>query len=64
MATLRSYFDNNGSLVDTARAEFLHVNTVRHRLERIRELTGRDPFDLHDRIDLVIALWAHDHRDL
>ena len=64
VATLRSYFDNNGSLVDTARAEFLHVNTVRHRLERIRELTGRDPFDLHDRIDLVIALWAHDHRDL
>jgi len=61
--TLRTYLAKNGSVIDTARVDFLHVNTVRHRLERIRDLSGRDPFDTHDRIDLVVALWAHDHRD-
>lgn len=64
VSTLRAYFANNASLVDTARAEFLHVNTVRHRLERIHDITGRDPMRLVDRADLLIALWAHDHRGL
>jgi DNA-binding PucR family transcriptional regulator len=64
VATLRSFLANRSSLTETARTEFLHVNTVRHRLERVRALTGRDPLDPDDRADLVIALWAHDHRDL
>ncbi|MFG1922097.1 PucR family transcriptional regulator [Cryptosporangium sp. NPDC048952] len=59
--TLRAFLAHNVSLIETARAQFLHVNTVRHRLERIRELTGCDPFHAGERTDLVIALWAHDH---
>lgn len=62
VATLRSYLDNDCSLIATARADFLHVNTVRHRLDRIRELTERDPLRSVDRADLRIALWAMDHR--
>ena len=57
--TLSTYLDNDGSLVRTARAEFLHVNTVRHRLERIAEITGRDPQVFSDRVALAIALWAY-----
>jgi hypothetical protein len=63
IATLRSFLDNNGSLQATAREQYLHVNTVRHRLARIRELTGRDPLVFSDRVALAIALWAHDRRD-
>lgn len=61
MTTLRTYIDTSASLAETARREFLHVNTVRHRLEQIREISGRDPFVLMDRMDLVIALWTLDH---
>ncbi len=64
VATLSTYFRCDGSLAATARAEFLHVNTVRHRLERVRELTGRDPFVFDDRVALAIALWAHQNLDL
>ena len=61
--TLVSFLRNDGSLTETARTEFLHVNTVRHRLERIRELTGRDPLRFDDRVALAIALWAHHKSD-
>ncbi len=61
--TLRTYLAHDGSLAMTAKSEFLHVNTVRHRLERVRELTGRDPQAFSDRVALAIGLWAHDHLD-
>ena len=62
ISTLRSFLTNNGSLQATARAQYLHVNTVRHRLARVRDLTGRDPLVFADRVALAIALWAHDRR--
>jgi DNA-binding PucR family transcriptional regulator len=34
----------------------LHVNTVRYRVERIEELTGRDLSRLEDRVDVFLAL--------
>lgn len=60
VGTLRVFIENQGSVAETATAEFLHVNTVRHRLSRIRAIVGRDPFEHKDRIDLGIGLWAHD----
>ncbi len=62
IATLRSFLANNGSLQATAREQYLHVNTVRHRLARARDLSGRDPLVFADRVALVIALWAYDRR--
>ena len=59
--TLRAFLADDGSLQRTARHLFLHVNTVRHRLERVRALTGRDPFTFAGRTEIAIALWAHDH---
>jgi DNA-binding PucR family transcriptional regulator len=56
--TLATYLETDGSLVATARAQFLHVNTVRHRLERIAQITGRDPQVFSDRTALAIAFWA------
>jgi len=63
ISTLRSFLANNGSLQATARDQYLHVNTVRHRLARVRDLTGRDPLVFADRVALAIALWAYDRRD-
>ncbi|WP_325090848.1 PucR family transcriptional regulator [Leucobacter sp. M11] len=58
--TLRIFLRCEGSLQETARATFLHVNSVRHRLSRIHEVTGRDPLSYADRVSLHIGLWAFD----
>jgi hypothetical protein len=56
--TLRAYLDADASLIDTARALYLHTNTVRHRLARIAELTGRDPLHSNDLAAFAIGLHA------
>ncbi|WP_460357886.1 PucR family transcriptional regulator [Mycobacterium sp. ZZG] len=56
--TLRVFLSCNGSLSDTAKELFLHTNTVRHRLSRIQEITGRDPLQHNDLTAFVIGLWA------
>jgi hypothetical protein len=58
--TLRAFLAANGSLSDTARDLYLHTNTVRHRLARILELTGRDPLDRNDQAAFAIGLHALD----
>jgi hypothetical protein len=42
METLRRYLENGGSLEATAKALFVHANTVRYRLRRIQDLIGED----------------------
>lgn len=56
--TLRVFLASNGSLSDTAKELFLHTNTVRHRLTRIHEITGRDPLQHNDVTAFMIGLWA------
>ncbi|MFT3714934.1 MAG: helix-turn-helix domain-containing protein [Gordonia sp. (in: high G+C Gram-positive bacteria)] len=56
IATLVAFLDHDGSPAATATALGVHVNTVRKRLERIEELTGRDLARLPDRIDFYLAL--------
>lgn len=56
--TLDAFVTANGSVADAARALYLHPNSVRLRLQRIRALTGRDPLALDDLIALRIACMA------
>ena len=58
VSTLATFLALDGSLTATARAQFLHVNTVRHRLERIKDVTGRDPLVFNDRVAFAIAMWS------
>ncbi|MGV9797509.1 PucR family transcriptional regulator [Mycobacterium sp. NPDC003449] len=58
--TLRVFLATNGSLIDTARELFLHTNTVRHRLTRIHEITGRNPLTFEDQAAFAIGLRASD----
>lgn len=60
MRTLRAFLATNGSLIDTARELFLHTNTVRHRLSRIHEITGRNPMSFEDQAAFAIGLRASD----
>ncbi|MEJ3653351.1 helix-turn-helix domain-containing protein [Actinomycetes bacterium KLBMP 9759] len=56
--TLRTFFEHDGHLAATAAALFVHVNTLRNRLDKIAELTGRDPGRIEDLVDLYLALEA------
>ena len=56
MATLESYLTNNGSVAAVAEDLTLHRNTVRYRLAQITELTGDDPAQTPDRVQLWLAL--------
>lgn len=62
LVTLRAYIATDQHVQRTADSLFVHVNTVRHRLGRIREVSGRDPTTLDGLTDLRIALWAYDRR--
>ncbi len=54
--TLVTFFDQGASVEGTARALFVHPNTVRYRLRRIAELSGYSPTDARDAYALRLAL--------
>ena len=56
LTTLESYLNNNGSVAAVAEELTLHRNTVRYRLAQITELTGYDPAQTADRVQLWLAL--------
>ncbi len=56
LATLEAFLDCDGSWSRTAARLHLHVNSVRYRIARVEELTGRDLGTLRDRVDLLLAL--------
>lgn len=54
--TLEAFLANSGSWSRTAEQLHLHVNTVRYRIGRVQELSGRDLSSLEDRVDVFLAL--------
>lgn len=54
--TLGVYLDSGGNYDRTADALIIHRSTLRYRLGRIRELTGRDVTDPDSRLHLHIAI--------
>ena len=56
LPTLREFLACSGSWNGCAAAMHVHVNTVRYRIRRIEELTGRDLSRLGDQVDFFLAL--------
>ncbi|HDK28106.1 MAG TPA: hypothetical protein ENG48_13595 [Candidatus Atribacteria bacterium] len=56
LETLSAFFDNNLSISKTAQAIYAHRNTLLYRLRRIKEVTGLDPKNFDDAVQLRIAL--------
>ncbi|WP_194949564.1 PucR family transcriptional regulator [Actinomyces trachealis] len=54
--TVAAYLANGRSLEATARALFVHANTVRYRLGRVTEQVGWDPTDPRDGLMLHVAI--------
>lgn len=59
LETLQSWYAARGSAAETGRRLFLHANTVRYRLRRIEELTGRTLTDPASATALGSALQAY-----
>jgi DNA-binding PucR family transcriptional regulator len=53
--TLDAYLDCGGAIEACARKLFIHPNTVRYRLKRITDFTGRDPTQPRDAYVLRVA---------
>ncbi|MEW4307715.1 sugar diacid recognition domain-containing protein [Rossellomorea marisflavi] len=55
MDTLDAYIQENGELNRTAERLFIHRNTLRYRLDKIHQWTGKDPRKIRDLMELYIA---------
>ncbi|MGH8881819.1 MAG: PucR family transcriptional regulator, partial [Stackebrandtia sp.] len=56
LTTMDSFIATGGVLEGTARALFVHPNTIRYRMRRVAEVTGFSPFVAHDAFTLRVAL--------
>jgi hypothetical protein len=56
VGTLDNFLRCSGSWQRCAEEMHVHVNTLRYRLRRVEQLTGRDLIRFEDRVDLFLAL--------
>jgi DNA-binding PucR family transcriptional regulator len=56
LETVRAVLSGGGNLEASARALFVHPNTVRYRLKRVAELTGLSATDPRGSWTLQVAL--------
>jgi DNA-binding PucR family transcriptional regulator len=54
--TVTAFLDSGGALEATARALFVHANTVRYRLRRVAEVCGQTPTEARGAFVLRFAL--------
>ncbi|SFE59488.1 Purine catabolism regulatory protein-like family protein [Actinopolyspora alba] len=54
--TLRTFLECSGSWSRCAQRLHVHVNTLRYRVRRVEEITGRDLGDFPTRVDFYLAL--------
>ncbi|GAA2234110.1 helix-turn-helix domain-containing protein [Herbiconiux moechotypicola] len=57
--SLRTFLSTNGVWLTAAEALHIHPNTLRYRMRRVEELTGRRLDSPEDRLDFALALSVH-----
>jgi PucR family transcriptional regulator, purine catabolism regulatory protein len=58
--SLAAYIEANGRWAEAAAGLGVHRHTLRYRIRKIEHLTGRSPADARDRLELWLALRAHE----
>ena len=56
LETLAAYIEENGDVNQTAGKLFIHRNTLRYRLDRITDLTNKDPRKVKDLLELYLSI--------
>jgi DNA-binding PucR family transcriptional regulator len=65
--SLQAYIEANGRWAEAAAELGVHRHTLRYRIRKVEDLTGRRPADARDRLELWLALRAdelHGRREL
>ncbi len=60
LRSLEAFIEQNGQWERAAREVYCHRHTLRYRMRKIEELTGRDLSRAHDRIEFWLALRARE----
>ena len=60
MRSLEAFIEENGQWERAARRLYCHRHTLRYRIKRVEELTGRDLHNARDRIEFWLALRGRD----
>jgi purine catabolism regulator len=60
LRSLEAFIEQNGQWEKAARQLYCHRHTLRYRIRRVEELTGRDLKSARDRIELWLALRARE----
>jgi purine catabolism regulator len=60
LRSLEAFIERNGQWEKAARDLYCHRHTLRYRIRRVEELTGRDLGQAQDRIELWLALRARE----
>ncbi|HEX2030460.1 MAG TPA: helix-turn-helix domain-containing protein, partial [Actinomycetota bacterium] len=60
LASLRAFLDHNARWEAAAAELFVHRHTLRYRMRKVEELSGRDLGSPHDRMEFWLALRARD----
>ncbi|MCY9762491.1 helix-turn-helix domain-containing protein [Paenibacillus alvei] len=60
--TLQVYFVESGEQQRIAQRLAIHRNTLRYRLQRIADVTGKDPKSYRDLFTLMTAGWLYEMR--
>ena len=63
VASLRAFLEHNGNWEAAARSLAVHRHTLRYRIRRVADLTGRDLDRAGDRVEFWLALQAADVLD-
>ncbi|MDR7304161.1 PucR family transcriptional regulator [Haloactinomyces albus] len=58
LPSLEVFLDTGGRWRESAQRLHVHINTLRHRMSRVEDLTGRSLAHTPDRVDLFLALRA------
>ncbi len=58
LRSLEAFIEQNGQWERAARQVYCHRHTLRYRMRKVEELTGRDLSRAHDRIEFWLALRA------
>jgi purine catabolism regulator len=60
LRSLEAFIEQNGQWEKAAREVYCHRHTLRYRMRRVEELTGRDLSRAHDRIEFWLAIRARE----
>ena len=63
MDTLEAYLECNGNAQDASERLFIHRNTMRYRLDKIKHLLNMDLSDLDVCLRLKMALYIKNYLD-